>query len=431
MIVRFSVENYLSFKEKATINFQAASIKEFRENTFTPYISNAQPLLKSVGLFGNNASGKSNFIKAIAFMKNFILNSSKESSSNQEIEIQPFLLSTTSVLNPSTFEIVFYIEDIKYRYGFSVTRNFVESEWLFYTQKRKEELLFIRAKQEFNFDKSFKVSMKGKFELFEEVTRPNSLFVSVLTQFNNSLCQNISTWFNDIIIANDTAHNTLIESTARLMTSDDYKRLINQIMRNTIGIEGIEEQLKESSQQSSVGSFQDFVLAAIGEKNYNVNVLHQRYNQEQKNAGVAIFDLMKNESLGTQKLFGILGPILYALKQRKVIWIDEIDARLHTLLFDSLVGLFNSNKHNPNGAQLIYTAHNPHVMKKELRRDQIIGLNKDEYGSSTLCSVYENEGKIRNDASFDKDFLLGKYGGIPKLGAQLNLFTNELNDKKK
>jgi uncharacterized protein len=134
------------------------------------------------------------------------------------------------------------------------------------------------------------------------------------------------------------------------------------------------------------------------------------------------FDLFEDESLGTQKFFGILGPILYALTQRKVIWIDEIDARVHSLLLESVIGLFNSKKYNPNGAQLLFTSHNTNILRKGLRRDQMVMIEKDNFGISKFGSVYSKDPKIRNDASFDKDYLLGKYGGIPHLGTQLNLF---------
>ena len=136
------------------------------------------------------------------------------------------------------------------------------------------------------------------------------------------------------------------------------------------------------------------------------------------------FDLLQNESLGTQKFFGILGPILYSLTQKKVIWIDEIDARVHTILLERIISLFNSNKYNPNGAQLIFTSHNLVIMKEGLRRDQMHIINKDEFGISTIESLHAKGPKIRSDASFDKDYLLGRYGGIPKLGTQLNIFDS-------
>ncbi len=129
-----------------------------------------------------------------------------------------------------------------------------------------------------------------------------------------------------------------------------------------------------------------------------------------------------SESLGTQKFFGILGPLLYTIKERGIILIDEIDARMHSLLLQDVIALFNSNKTNANGAQMIFTSHNTYMLKKGLRRDQMYFTQKDMYGITSLKSLYGKNLKIRNDATFEKDYLAGKYGAIPELGSQLDLF---------
>ena len=425
MIVSFSVENYMSFKGVAKIDFQAASIKEHKENIFNPSFKTDYNFLKSIGIFGNNNSGKSNLIKAASFMRDFVLNSSKESNSSQQIRIQPFLLSTDTQSSPSTFEMVFILDTVKYKYGFSVSKNSVHSEWLFVTEKRKENKLFLRVQTEYTFERKFKEGLKGKFELFAEVTRPNSLFLSVLAQFNSPLCVSISKWFDELIFAHDTAHFNLIDSTASLMKTGDYRTMINEIIKRAdLGIENVEEQLKKNTTDRT--SFYDFIRSATTDDGYVYSVMtgHFLYNAEKKPVQKIYFDLLQNESLGTQKFFGILGPILYSLTQKKVIWIDEIDARVHTILLERIISLFNSNKYNPNGAQLIFTSHNLVIMKEGLRRDQMHIINKDEFGISTIESLHAKGPKIRSDASFDKDYLLGRYGGIPKLGTQLNIFDS-------
>lgn len=425
MIVRFTIENYLSFKDKSVINFQAGSIKEYKDNTFDPFFSSGNSLLKSVGVFGHNAGGKSNLIKAISFMREFVLNSSKESNSSQSIKVQPFLLSTTTNTLPSVFEMVFIVDEFKYRYGFSVNQKHVDSEWLFFTEKRKEEKIFVRAGQNYTFEKTFKTGIKGKFELFAEVTRPNTLFLSVLAQFNSPLCLRISEWFNDLIIAHDTAHSNLIDFTASLMATGDYRKLVNNIIkRSDLGIESVEEKLREGVTGRS-SSFLDFVSSIKIDTNqvYKIVTNHIRYDKDNKaDKELVHFDLLQNESLGTQKFFGILGPILMALKKKKIIFIDEIDARVHSLLLDQVISLFNSTKYNPNGAQLVFTSHNTNILKKGLRRDQMVFIEKDDFGISNVNSLYTNKPKVRNDATFDKDYLLGKYGAIPRLNSQLNLF---------
>jgi uncharacterized protein len=423
MLLKFSVENYLSFKEPAIISFDPGTIKEYKENVFFPSFESSNPLLKCLGLFGKNASGKSNMIKAVAFMKDFVLNSSKESNATNLISATPFLLSTKTSNKPSVFEVTFFIQNEKFRYGFSVTEKSVVSEWLFCTSKIKEEVIFVRADQNYSFEKDFKNDFKKKLDFFTEITRTNSLFISVLAQFNNPIGTQVTTWFNDLIIAHDSSHSELIEFTARLMPVGDYRKLITDIIRKSdLGIDSIEEKQKEASAQKKFSS--EFLNSVFNsdELNYTVKTKHSKFNEDNVLIEKVVFDLLQNESFGTQKFFGLLGPILYALRQRKILLIDEMDARMHFLLFENVIKIFNSIKYNPNGAQLVFTSHNTYILKRGLRRDQMILVEKDDYGASSIDSLYKKDPKVRKDASFDKDYLIGKYGAIPRLSSQLNLF---------
>lgn len=419
MLISFSAENYLSFKNKVVLDLQAASIKEHQDNVFTPLQGGAYSTLKSVGVFGHNSSGKTNLIKAMGFMKNFVLNS----TTLKEIPLDPFRLSIESEKNPSTFEIIFLLDKVRYRYGFTVTQKTVESEWLFTTEKRKEDNLFIRARQNFDFEKKFRTTLKGKFELVYEMTRTNTLFLSVLAQYNFSFFLPISNWFSKILIAQDIEHTALVEFTAKLMTIGDYNKLINDVIkRSDLGIDSVESRLKEAAAQK--GYSYEFLSTAFLDdiQQYTVRTGHIRYNHDNRPQDKIFFDLLLHESLGTQKFFGILGPILFTLKERGIIFIDEIDARMHSLLLQDVIGLFNSKKTNANGAQLVFTSHNTNVLKKGIRRDQMILIEKDKYGVSTMQSLHSKEPKVRNDATFEKDYLSGKYGAIPELGSQLDLF---------
>lgn len=420
MLLKFSVENYLSFKSKVVLDLQAAPIKEFPDNVFTPLIAGRNnSTLKSAGIFGHNASGKTNIIKAMSFMREFVLSS----TTNKEIILEPFRLSTSTEVSPSTFEIIFLIENIKYRYGFSVSNKFVESEWLFVTDKRKEENLFVRAKQNFSFEKKFKSTLKGKYELVYEMTRINTLFLSVLAQYNFALCLSISNWFSKSLIAHDTEHAALVEFTAKLMAIGDYRKLINDVIKKSdLGIDSVEARLKETAIQRNYSYELLSSVFAEDTKEYTVRTSHIRYSENNNPHDKIFFDLLRNESLGTQKFFGILGPLLYTIKERGVIWVDEIDARMHSVLLADVIGLFNSKRTNPNGAQLIFTSHNTNILKRGLRRDQIVLIEKDKYGISTMDTVHSKHPKVRNDATFDKDYLTGKYGAIPGLGSQLDLF---------
>jgi len=319
--------------------------------------------------------------------------------------------------------VYFVIESVKYKYGFIVNEKAIEGEWLSQIIKKKEENIFLRARQEFTFDKKFKNEFKSKIDFLSELTRTNSLFLSVLSQFNIGLAQKISTWFSNCIIAHDTDHLALIDFSAKLLEDTKYRKLFNDIIKSSgLGIESVEERISELT--SRLNYSKEFLTSIFSDeiKNYSVKTKHNVYDSEHVKKNTIFFDLVENESLGTQKFFGLLGPILMAIKEQKILIIDEIDARLHTLLLQKIIELFNSVEYNPNGAQLIFTSHNTHFLKSKLRRDQMIFVEKDIYGVSQIDSLYNKFPKVRNDASFDKDYLDGKYGAIPLINSQLNLF---------
>jgi AAA15 family ATPase/GTPase len=402
------------------LDFTAGTIKEKMENVFSPFLFEGPNLLKSIGLYGKNSSGKSNLIKGLSFMRNFVVNSSKESQGAQNIKVQPFKLSSETDNKPSTFEVIFFIGDIKYRYGFAATEKLILSEWLFHTVKIKESYIFLRAEQEIEYDRKFRQELKGKFELLQELTRPNSLFLSVLAQFNVQLGASIQKWFDEIIIAHDDDHYALIDFSAKLMSDMYYNQRLNEIMQNSdFGIDSLEQKIKEISSKTNYS--REFLTSFFSDdKNYSVRTTHTKYNQDKKPVQKLFFEMIENESVGTQKYFGLFGPILLALTQRRILWIDEIDSRLHPILLENIITFFNSKKYNPNGAQIIFTSHNTIPLKKLLRRDQMVIVEKDNLGASSFQSLYTKAPKVRNDASFDKDYLMGKYGGIPRINTQLN-----------
>ena len=422
MLLRFSVENYLSFKRRGTIDFQAAPLKEKMENVFSPFLFDGPLLLKSIGIYGKNSSGKSNMINAFSFMREFVINSSKESQAEEIIPVLTFKLSTDADNKPATFEVIFFLDDLKYRYGFSVNPKQIESEWLFVTVKRKETSVFIRSNNDFYYEKKFSNELKGKLEVLKEITRPNSLFLSVLAQFNVQIGLNISKWFNDILIAHDADHLALIDFSARLMNDTYYNSKLNEVIQQSdLGIDSIEQRIKDIVTKKNYST--EFVTAFFqDEKDYSIKTRHTKYDQDNKPNSKITFEMIENESLGTQKYFGLFGPIIMALTKKRILLIDEVDARLHPILLENIISFFNSKKFNPNGAQIIFTSHSTLPLKKLLRRDQMCFVEKDEFGCSTIDSLYVKAPGVRNDASFAKDYLSGKYGAIPRLSIQLNLF---------
>ncbi len=188
MLIEFSVGNYRSFKEVVTFSMVAADLPADNntihdDNVLT--VDDDLKLLKSAAIYGANASGKSNLAKALNFMKWFMINSSREGQSTDDIKVEPFRLSVETENKPSFFEIVFLLDGIKYRYGFEVTRKKIVSEWLFYVPNIEESVLFDREEDKINSSEEYQANG------VEKLTRDNALFLSVSAQFNVRIAEQI------------------------------------------------------------------------------------------------------------------------------------------------------------------------------------------------------------------------------------------------
>jgi AAA15 family ATPase/GTPase len=156
-----------------------------------------------------------------------------------------------------------------------------------------------------------------------------------------------------------------------------------------------------------------------------VTTLHKKYDSDNKFKSITLLDIDTHESEGTKKLFALAGPILKILKEGKTLIIDELDARLHPLLTEAIIRLFNSNETNPNNAQLVFTTHDTNLLTNKLfRRDQIWFTEKNKVGATDLYSLAEFKG-VRSDASYEKDYIAGKYGAIPFIGGLQRLVEGD------
>jgi AAA15 family ATPase/GTPase len=419
MLVQFSVGNFLSFKEIVTLSMVASSIKEHRETNVFKAKNSKIELLKSGVIYGANASGKSNFFKAMNFMANFIKNSSKEGQVGEEIDgVESFRLSTETFEKPSYFEIVFILENIMYRYGFEVDYKEVKSEWLYYAPKKTELELFTREYGEFNIQNSFEEGL----DLYKK-TRNNALFLSVVANFGGEFSTKILQWFKQFNIISGLDDNYFSYTRKQLKNDNFKKELIDLVHSANLGIDDIES---DDDDGISKSVFEDIVKKlspmtnntdiGIRINNFSLDTLHKKYDSNNKFVGYEKFQLFHHESEGTKKLFSLFGPIIDTLKVGKIIVIDELDAKLHPLLTRFIIELFHSNNHNSNNAQLIFNSHDTNLLSNHyFRRDQIWFSEKDEYGSTDLYSLVDY--KVRNDASYEKNYLLGKYGSIPYIGS--------------
>ena len=418
MLIGFSVGNYKSFKEIVTFSMIASPIMEedtnLDANNLFP-INDKLSLLKSAAIYGANASGKSNLVAAINFMKWFVLNSSKETQVSDWIDVEVFRLSTETEKEPSFFEIVFILEGHIIKYGFEVDRQQVVSEWLFQTDNNEEKMLFER-----DFD-NFTVGDFSEGKDLSDKTRSNALFLSVVAQFNGTISGKILLWFlknlNGISGLQDGQYRN---KTLECFEGDRHKNdIIKFLKKLDLGIADIQIQntpvfvISDNSTKYG-GSYGN--LYPHREVKNEVKTVHRKYDADGKQTALELFDMEKHESDGTNKLFSLAGILLDTLRTGKILLIDEFDARLHPLITRELITLFNSNEINPRNAQLIFTTHDTNLLSSKIfRRDQIWFTEKDSKGATDLYSLVEY--KVGKDASFESDYIIGKYGAIPFLGS--------------
>ncbi|MBD2302013.1 ATP/GTP-binding protein [Nostoc sp. FACHB-190] len=412
MLIEFSVGNYRSFKDKVTFSMVAANIvakdKQLDDNNVFA-VDDELKLLKSAAIYGANASGKSNLAKAMNFMKWFMINSSKETQSTEKIRVEPFRLSTETETQPSLFEIVFLLNNKKYRYGFEANQERVVSEWLFYVPNKRETRLFERVNNG-NTDK-INLSKTFKGEGIHPKTRRNALFLSVAAQFNVEIAEIILNWLTTKlqIVSGLEDKNYLDYTIDSLSKEDSSKREIVQLIKQ------LDLSIKEIKLIKSIihGNI-DYLFTII-------KTGHNKFDTEGNSVSIELFDLDSQESEGTQKIFFIAGLLINTLKEGKALIFDEFDARLHPLISKAIVTLFNSNETNYHNAQLIFMTHDTNLLTNKLfRRDQIWFTEKNKYGATDLYSLVEF--KIRNDASFESDYIKGRYGAIPYIGDLSQLF---------
>jgi hypothetical protein len=361
-------------------------------------------LLKSAAIYGANASGKSNLILALYFMQSFVINSSKLQITDK-IDLEKFRLSSETEDKPSFFKIVFHLDNKTYEYSFEVTQERIISEELSCTPKTRKTNIFSREKDKIKYSKSL---MKGKD--VKDLTKKNTLFLSIAAQFNDPLAGKILLWFSRVKIISGSQLENL-----RQLSIDYLSR--EQNLKNEIVslIKKLDLSIKDMSIEVGRKPLDNF-HKDIPDTVYNsIETYHEKYDLEGKVIGLESFQLNKHESRGTQKLFALLAPILSVLKASEVLIIDELDSLLHPLMAIAIIGLFNSQQTNPKNAQLIFATHDVNLLSNQLfRRDQIWFTEKNRQEATDLYSLVEFD--IDNNASFEQDYIQGRYGAIPFIG---------------
>ena len=435
MLIQFSVRNFRTFKEKATLSLIASNYdKETREteNISDRNIYNLR-ILKSAVVYGANASGKSKFIEALMFMKNLAINSSKESQKGEEIEVEPFKLNNESEKQPSEFEVIFLFKKEMFRYGFEVDKDKIVSEWLYHKPKTKEVELFYRDLQK--FDTHTRNFPKGATLVREDLIRNNALLLSVAAQFNDATCENIIEWFKNLKTISGLKEEGYQGYTMGKTKDPKHKERILELLKAAdLGIQDIKLEMLDVTKlpKEMPKELREMILKQSKEDKAeffsDILTTHKKFDNSKKHIGNTSFSLDDDESFGTRKFFALTGPVLNAIENGYTLVVDELDSKLHPNLVCKIVSLFNSQKLNPKNAQLIFNTHDTNLLSSGLfRKDQVWFTEKDKYGEAKLYSLADfKSDTVRKNEAFEDNYIRGKYGAVPFLGFFDNLIHKNL-----
>lgn len=412
MLIEFSVSNFRSIKDMQTLSFVATAMNE-HEDTHVFQANDKTRLLKSVGVYGANGSGKSNVVKALVAMLNFIKYSFKDEEVGENV-METFMLDDEYLNKGIFFQIVFILEEKKYRYGFTYRNNKIGSEWLFADIRKNEVELFTRENREIDLKEiSFKDTKKVNIRNLEKELVDNNLLLNLYAKFGGTISKSIKKYLEDnYIISSGVADSRFARSSYEYLKDDKTKNEILQFINKAdVGIknilieeEPIENELKEILKNINKRNENKKVIDIVKIK---VSSIRQKNNSDQN----IEFDFEENESEGTKRLLNFSGVITDSINNSKILFLDEFDARLHPIITREIIKLFNSKENK--SAQLCFITHDTNLLDKDLlRRDQIYFTEKNSKGETSLYSLAEIKA-VRNDASFEKDYIKGKYGAIP------------------
>ena len=415
MLIAFSVENFRSIRDLQTL-----SLAEPRTDRHLEWSNLIDPegrrLLKTVAVFGPNASGKSNIITAMIWLRQFVLNSSKESQAKEPIDAQPFRLSTTKEKAPCHLEIEFFWNNYEYRYGFEVTAKRVVSEWLFRKSNAKPATLFTREGQEIKVNAEFFPEGVG----LEKHTRENALFLSLCAQLAGKESAKIIEWMNQFRPVSGLSEQSFFAFTATRMSNPKHQAGLLKFAQDAdFNICDLRSEIEEITEAKLPRDLPEKVRLQILKQKAiraDIKTSHEKLDAEGKVVARVEFDLAKDESQGTQKFIALSGPITHTLEKGSILVVDELEARLHPKLTQAIVDLFHSPVNHKN-AQLIFAAHDVTLLDSErFRRDQIWFTEKNKQGATNLYSLAEFDPQdVRSDTKFARQYLLGLFGAIPQL----------------
>lgn len=420
MLIEFTAKNFRSFRDAATLSLEAEPLRDRNE---LPLVADGTRLLPVAGIFGPNASGKSNIVKALFFAKWAVENgTSLNRPLTSHPHLQPFLLDKTTQKKPSYFQFILWDDEneTRYRYGFEATKKEVTAEWLEESRKVKSRfasrMLFTREKQIIKLHKSIQ---KNAEDLKEKVL-PNGLALTVFAQFANEPSLRVYGLIKDRIFIYEAVIDLLQQAFQWCEENPDFKHRVEEFMKGAdLGIGGITLSKSPVDPKAMDAIIPPTLRALLGEPQgaFSTQVLteHKIYGSGRSaESQKMLFNLTEHESLGTQRLFGFAALVLRAVDSGATLIIDEFGNSIHPFISKGIVDIFSNQKINKRKAQLVFCSHETYLLSNKgpgLRRDQIWFTEKDEKERATLHSLAEY--KTRKDFEISKNYLEGRFGAVP------------------
>lgn len=425
MLIQFNFKNYKSFRDDTSLDMTATKISEHQNQVVE---IGGDRLLQIAAIFGANASGKSSVYCAFEFMSYYVISSfsfggdsNKANGENSVLSTSPYMFDRLSRKDPSTFEVFFVDEsdarERTYQYGFSILNNEIVEEWLYSKAKTAREnyrTIFYRKKGE----KLNATGLSSKVaDMLLTALEPEVLIISLGSKLKISKLKRIRDWFlnNEVVDFGNPTENLLRSSMLPDRFADDksvQQDVVKYFSSFDDSITGFRVEEVQDSDETKKN------------KKYRISTVHKMDNSDD----VATIPL-EEESSGTLKMFTLYPLFKNALDKGSLVFIDELNARLHPLLVRNIILTFSNNAINTKHAQLIFTTHDVWQFSNEILRRDELWITEKKDGKSSLYSVVdfkdEAGNKARKSEAICKNYLLGEYGGIPELQEMTVLKGNE------
>lgn len=412
MLLEASVANHLSFANKQVFSLMANVGKEHEAlNVAAVQAKRSYRVLKSALIYGANSSGKSNFLLSLATMRRLVLTSATIQRGDI-LRVNTFRLDASLRESPAEFEVQFIADGVRYQYGFSVTNRQIYDEWLFAFPKGQAQEWFQRVWDEDKQQHLWKFGnyLQGEKALWQRATRDNALFLSTAVQLNSQQLRPVFDWFNQTLkfIGIDGIDSRF---TAEKTQQGGKQKVLKFLRAADINLTDLSVEsmpLEETLPETMSQSLRDMILQNAEKKDF-LTVKTQRLD----NSGQPVEFLLEEESDGTQRFFGLIGPWLDVLDKGLVLFVDELNNSLHTHLIRLLIQLFHNPETNPHNAQLIFTTHDTNQLSQDIfRRDQVWFCEKDEQQATKLYPLTDFSAR-KGRENLEMAYLSGRYGAIP------------------